>query len=81
MTHGWSVTSDKNDASNSVEKAGTQRLVFVREPDRARTRRIDVWSGGTGRAVSKRQKVDGKHHSDVPPKCTEEPRVRLYDSY
>lgn len=38
-------------------------------------------AGGTGRAVSKRQKVDGKHHSDVPPKCTKEPRVRLYDSY
>lgn len=34
--------------------------------------RIDVRSARTGRAVSKRQKVDGKHHSDVPPKCTEE---------
>lgn len=34
--------------------------------------RIDVRPARTGRAVSKRQKVDGKHHSDVPPKCTEE---------
>lgn len=43
-----------------------------REEGEREKERIDERPARTGRAVSKRQKVDGKHHSDVPPKCTEE---------